>query len=166
MYHSKKFIQVDRRPSCDWFGVYLHSLTGLFSLFDGLAFQSSLHVPGLVGVVLFYLLILAVGILAAWKTKTLTSNNRDDYMVAGRNMGLGLGTVTLTGLWLAYMYILYIKQQTITYVRNISVVTSNLTALNPSIWYEYKCPLVENDIRIQRDIQSHPSKMAKLVIHS
>ncbi len=59
--------------------------------------ESALHVPGLVGVILFYLLILGVGILAAWKTKTLTSNNRDDYMVAGRNMGLGLGTVTLTG---------------------------------------------------------------------
>ncbi len=134
VYDSKKFIQVDRRPSCDWVGVYLHPITGLFSLFDGLTLQSSLHVPGLVGVVLFYLLILGVGILAAWKTKTLTSNNRDDYMVAGRNMGLGLGTVTLTGLWLAYAaYSLYIKQQTITYVRNITVVNSNLTALNPSI---------------------------------
>ena len=59
--------------------------------------ESALHVPGLVAVILFYLLILGVGILAAWKTKTLTSNNRDDYMVAGRSMGLALGTVTLTG---------------------------------------------------------------------
>ncbi len=59
--------------------------------------ESILHVPGLVGVVLFYLLILGVGILAAWKTKTLTSNNRYDYMVAGRKMGLALGISTLAG---------------------------------------------------------------------
>ncbi len=59
--------------------------------------ESALHIPGLVGVVLFYLLILVGGILAAWKTKTLTSNSRQDYMVAGRNMGLTLGTITLTG---------------------------------------------------------------------
>ncbi len=73
-----------------------YRMTNLFfSLSE--AVESTLHVPGLVGVVLFYLLILGVGILAAWKTKTLTSNNKDDYMVAGRNMGLGLGTVTLTG---------------------------------------------------------------------
>ena len=73
----------------------------MFSLSEGV--QSTLHVPGLVGVILFYLLILGVGILAAWKTKTLTSNNRDDYMVAGRNMGLALGSITLTGeikVWL------------------------------------------------------------------
>ncbi len=67
----------------------------MFSLSEGVG--STLHVPGLVGVILFYLLILGVGILAAWKTKTLTSNNRDDYMVAGRSMGLALGTVTLAG---------------------------------------------------------------------
>ena len=58
---------------------------------------SILHVPGLVGVVFFYFLILGVGILTAWKTKTLTSNNRYDYVVAGRKMGLTLGIATLAG---------------------------------------------------------------------
>ena len=53
----------------------------------------AVNVPGLIAVNVFYLIILAVGLWAARKRKT----NNEDYMLAGRSIGMAVGVFTMTG---------------------------------------------------------------------
>ena len=56
--------------------------------------------PGLVSIIVFYLLILVVGIIAARKTGLKMRNlSRQEVMMAGRNIGLFVGLFTITGGW-------------------------------------------------------------------
>lgn len=60
-----------------------------------------IHVVGLVAIIIFYLLILAVGIWAGRKSKQSGSSaDSEDVMLAGRNIGLVVGIFTMTGLLL------------------------------------------------------------------
>ncbi len=56
-------------------------------------------VPGLLGLLVFYMLILAVGILAAWwKTRRAEAGQKcQGAIVAGREIGLVVGIFTMTG---------------------------------------------------------------------
>ena len=56
--------------------------------------MTELHIPGLIGIIVFYLLILVAGILAARKSKTKDS---EDVMLAGRDIGLFVGIFSMTG---------------------------------------------------------------------
>jgi len=60
-----------------------------------------INVPGLISVIVFYLIILAVGLWAAWKTKKKEDDEAGDssetIMVAGRDIGLFVGSFTMTG---------------------------------------------------------------------
>ena len=56
------------------------------------------NIIGLVAVIVFYILILAVGIIAGRKSKSTESNaDTEEVMVAGRNIGLVVGVFTMTG---------------------------------------------------------------------
>lgn len=57
------------------------------------------HVEGLVAIVVFYLLILLVGIWAAWRTKNSGSaeERSEAIIVGGRDIGLLVGGFTMTG---------------------------------------------------------------------
>lgn len=57
----------------------------------------AIHVEGLVAIALFYLLILFVGIWAAWKNKRDGTVQSESIMVGGRDIGLFVGGFTLTG---------------------------------------------------------------------
>ena len=60
----------------------------------------AIHVEGLVAIVIFYLLILFVGIWAAWKNKNSGAEGTDrseTIMVGGRDIGLFVGGFTMTG---------------------------------------------------------------------
>lgn len=61
----------------------------------------AIHVEGLVAIVIFYVLILFVGIWAAWKNKSTGDNDSSDrsesIMVGGRDIGLFVGVFTMTG---------------------------------------------------------------------
>lgn len=61
----------------------------------------AIHVEGLVAIVIFYVLILFVGIWAAWKNKSSGDNDSTDrsesIMVGGRDIGLFVGVFTMTG---------------------------------------------------------------------
>ena len=68
----------------------------------------ALNVAGLVGIIVFYLLILGIGIWAAWKKKKTRSESSseegmpmndetEDVILAGRNLGLFVGAMTMTG---------------------------------------------------------------------
>ena len=58
----------------------------------------SVFVGGIVSIVLFYLLILGVGIWAGRKQKSSELNpDTEEIMLAGRNIGLIVGIFTMTG---------------------------------------------------------------------
>lgn len=63
---------------------------------------------GLVAVIVFYILILAVGIIAGRKSKKSTAGTveSEEVMVAGRNIGLLVGVFTMTGSSLSLISIL------------------------------------------------------------
>ncbi|VDP78777.1 unnamed protein product [Echinostoma caproni] len=58
-----------------------------------------LYIPGLVAIIIFYLLILLVGFWAARKSRKNGENvtETEDVMLAGRNIGLLVGIFTMTG---------------------------------------------------------------------
>lgn len=60
-----------------------------------------IHVEGLVAIVIFYVLILFVGIWAAWKNKASgdkeSMDRSENIMVGGRDIGLFVGVFTMTG---------------------------------------------------------------------
>ncbi len=61
----------------------------------------NIHVEGLVAIIIFYLLILVVGIWAAWKNKNSGVvegvDRSETIMVGGRDIGLFVGAFTMTG---------------------------------------------------------------------
>ncbi|KAK3602584.1 hypothetical protein CHS0354_020648 [Potamilus streckersoni] len=60
----------------------------------------AIHVPGLIAIIVFYLLILGVGLWAARKSKqTGRDANSENVMLAGRNIGLLVGVFTMTATW-------------------------------------------------------------------
>ena len=62
----------------------------------------AIHAEGIVAIVIFYLLILCVGIWAAWKNKDSGvgegSDRSEIIMVGGRDIGLFVGGFTMTGV--------------------------------------------------------------------
>ena len=64
----------------------------------------AIHFLGVVSIVVFYLLILLVGIWAARKSKG-TSADSEDVMLAGRNIGLLVGVFTMTGMFYVHVII-------------------------------------------------------------
>ncbi|CAL1528668.1 unnamed protein product [Lymnaea stagnalis] len=66
----------------------------------------AIHIPGLIAIILFYLLIVIVGIWASRKSKaTSTSTETEEVMLAGRNIGLLIGIFTMTATWVGGAYI-------------------------------------------------------------
>ena len=60
--------------------------------------KMAVHWVGVAAIVVFYLLILGVGLWAARKAKhTGSSPESEDVMLAGRNIGLVVGIFTMTG---------------------------------------------------------------------
>ncbi|XP_048759125.1 high-affinity choline transporter 1-like [Ostrea edulis] len=57
----------------------------------------TVHVVGVVAVILFYLLILGVGLWAARKSRGETDS--ENVMLAGRNIGVLVGVFTMTATW-------------------------------------------------------------------
>lgn len=68
--------------------------------------KMAIHAEGLVAIVIFYLLILFVGIWAAWKNKNSGVGDGGDrsesIMVGGRDIGLFVGGFTMTGELITY----------------------------------------------------------------
>lgn len=64
------------------------------------------HLGGLVAVIVFYVLILLVGIWAGRKQKSSEkSPDTEEIMLAGRNIGLLVGIFTMTATWVGGAYI-------------------------------------------------------------
>ena len=57
-----------------------------------------INVPGLVSIIVFYLIVLFIGIWAGWKQrKTQVTSDQETVMLAGRNIGLFVGVLTMGG---------------------------------------------------------------------
>lgn len=56
-----------------------------------------INVAGIISIVLFYLLILGVGIWAGLK-KGAGNDSEEEVMLAGRSIGLFVGIFTMTGI--------------------------------------------------------------------
>ncbi|KAG7264681.1 hypothetical protein CRUP_035340 [Coryphaenoides rupestris] len=69
----------------------------------------AIHIEGLVAIAFFYILILAVGIWAAWKNKhsgeSAGADRSEIIMVGGRDIGLFVGGFTMTATWVGGGYI-------------------------------------------------------------
>ena len=54
------------------------------------------NIPGVVSIAVFYLIILAIGLWAAWR-KRKSGKDQDKTMVGARDIGLLVGSFTMTG---------------------------------------------------------------------
>ena len=62
----------------------------------------SVFIGGIVSIIVFYILILAVGIWAGKKQKSTEKNpDTEEIMLAGRDIGLAVGIFTMTGIYIA-----------------------------------------------------------------
>lgn len=65
--------------------------------------MTDVNVSGIFSIVLFYLAILIVGIVVAWKKKKsapavmTTEEETNEVILAGRNIGTWVGVMTMTG---------------------------------------------------------------------
>ena len=55
--------------------------------------MADINIVGVVAIVVFYMLILGIGLWAAWRRK----EGEEEAMLAGRSIGMVVGTFTLTG---------------------------------------------------------------------
>lgn len=63
----------------------------------------AVNVAGLVSIIVFYLLIVFVGVWAAWrKRKKGAGSQSETIMVAGRDIGLFVGCFTMTGKYIVW----------------------------------------------------------------
>ncbi|XP_045136938.1 high-affinity choline transporter 1-like [Portunus trituberculatus] len=65
--------------------------------------DGGVNVPGLVAIILFYLVILGIGLWAAWRRKGEAST--EEVMLAGRDIGIFVGILTMTATWVGGGYI-------------------------------------------------------------
>ncbi|KAF2355067.1 Sodium/solute symporter [Trinorchestia longiramus] len=63
-----------------------------------------INIGGIVSIILFYLMILAVGIWAA-KKQPVGEDDSEDVMLAGRSIGIFVGIFTMTATWVGGGYI-------------------------------------------------------------
>ena len=61
----------------------------------------AVNIPGIISLAVFYLVILGIGLWAAWRKKQKgTAEHQDESeraMVGGRDIGLLVGSFTMTG---------------------------------------------------------------------
>lgn len=68
--------------------------------------EQEVNVPGIIGIILFYLLIVVIGMWAAWKKRNSgTGVASETVIVAGRDIGLFVGCFTMTATWVGGGYI-------------------------------------------------------------
>ena len=64
----------------------------------------SINVAGLISIIVFYLVVLLIGLWAGWKQRKVakqqgrSSNSEEEVMLAGRDIGLLVGIMTMGGM--------------------------------------------------------------------
>ena len=72
-----------------------------------------INVLGLVSICVFYLIVLAIGVWAGWsqKKKQNQADDQETVMLAGRNIGLLVGVMTMGGMYLLILKIVKKKKR-------------------------------------------------------
>ncbi|XP_067439463.1 high affinity choline transporter 1-like [Thunnus thynnus] len=74
----------------------------------------ALHIPGLITMVIFYLLVLAIGIWASVKSKKMEKNTHGGQIevsfLANRGVGLFVGVFTMTATWVGGAFIIGVAE--------------------------------------------------------
>ncbi|XP_044200949.1 high-affinity choline transporter 1-like [Thunnus albacares] len=74
----------------------------------------TLHIPGLITMVIFYLLVLAIGIWASVKSKKMEKNTHGGQIevsfLANRGVGLLVGVFTMTATWVGGAFIIGVAE--------------------------------------------------------
>lgn len=65
--------------------------------------MGEVNVGGIISIIIFYMIILGIGVFAAWKKKkgaaraTTVEEETNEVILAGRSIGLFVGCFTMTG---------------------------------------------------------------------
>lgn len=83
-------------PSGDALNVAVNATAGADPVED-----LPINVLGLVSIIVFYLIVLAIGVWAGWnqKRKQTQADDQETVMLAGRNIGLLVGVMTMGATW-------------------------------------------------------------------
>ncbi|XP_013781010.1 high-affinity choline transporter 1-like [Limulus polyphemus] len=66
----------------------------------------AINIPGLISIIIFYIIVMVVGIWASRKKKTSGGSvESEEVMLAGRNIGVFIGIFTMTATWVGGGYI-------------------------------------------------------------
>lgn len=71
-------------------------------LLEGGPEEEGLNVVGLISIIVFYIAVLLVGVWAGWRQRKIVKNegrtqDQEEVMLAGRNIGLFVGILTMGG---------------------------------------------------------------------
>jgi len=62
--------------------------------------EMGINIPGLISIIIFYLVVLLIGIWAGWRQrKSSETTDQETVMLAGRNIGLFVGVLTMGATW-------------------------------------------------------------------
>lgn len=78
-----------------------HMTIQFLLIISGNSTMTDVNIPGLIAIIIFYLIIVAFGVWAARRRK----NSEEETMLAGRSIGLIIGTFTMTATWVGGGYI-------------------------------------------------------------
>ena len=68
--------------------------------------SEGINVAGLISIIVFYLVVLLIGLWAGWRQRKVakqqgrSSNDQEEVMLAGRDIGLFVGIMTMGGMYL------------------------------------------------------------------
>ena len=75
-----------------------HMTVQFLLIISGNSTMTDVNIPGLIAIIIFYFIIVAFGVWAARRRK----NSEEETMLAGRSIGLIIGTFTMTGNYILY----------------------------------------------------------------
>merc|ERR1719186_1633433 len=78
---------------------------------EKIAESDGVNWEGLAAIIIFYLAVLMVGLWAGWKTRKKEANT-EQVMLAGRDIGLGVGVLTMGATWVGGGFINGSAQET------------------------------------------------------
>ena len=67
--------------------------------------SEGINVAGLISIIVFYLVVLLIGLWAGWRQRKVakqqgrSSNDQEEVMLAGRDIGLFVGIMTMGGMY-------------------------------------------------------------------
>jgi high affinity choline transporter 7 len=87
------------------------NISNVMTCQEKIAESDGVNWEGLAAIIIFYLAVLMVGLWAGWKTRKKEANT-EQVMLAGRDIGLGVGVLTMGATWVGGGFINGSAQET------------------------------------------------------